>query len=326
MSKFPKNWAGVKLSELALDPKSDIVDGPFGSRLKASEYVDEGIPIARLQNIKRNAFLHKNIRFVSAEKAEEIARHHFVSGDLLVSKLGDPLGKACIAPESLEYGILVADVVRIRPNKNTVDNKFLMYAINSDHVIQQFKRETKGTTRPRVNLTKIRNLDIPLAPLPEQRRIVARIEELFSRLDAGVAALRHAKAQLQRYRQSILSSAFAGGLVLQDPTDEPASTLLERIEEELANTPKKKRPRTKRPASNKQNKTTDMKSLIEVLSSHQDWISAQQAFSEAGVTTGSDTDSVEKIYEELSQSIDRVDVQRRDHEDWLRLISNSKGD
>ena len=70
-------------------------------------------------------------------------------------------------------------------------------------------------------------------PLPEQRRIVARIEELFSRLDAGVAALRHAKAQLQRYRQSVLAAAVTGQLTEawreQHPDTEPAEELLERI-------------------------------------------------------------------------------------------------
>ena len=77
---------------------------------------------------------------------------------------------------------------------------------------------------------------IPLPPLPEQRRIVARIEELFSRLDAGVAALRHAKAQLQRYRQSVLAAAVTGQLTQawreQHPDTEPAEELLERILEQ----------------------------------------------------------------------------------------------
>ncbi|MCU0776477.1 MAG: restriction endonuclease subunit S [Akkermansiaceae bacterium] len=63
-----------------------------------------------------------------------------------------------------------------------------------------------------INQTQLGNFPIPLPPLPEQRRIVARIEELFSRLDAGVAALRHAKAQLQRYRQSVLAAAVTGQL------------------------------------------------------------------------------------------------------------------
>lgn len=93
-----------------------------------------------------------------------------------------------------------------------------------------------GTTRLKLNQGALRTIPVPLPPLPEQRRIVARIEELFSRLDAGVAALRHAKAQLQRYRQSVLAAAVTGQLTQawreQHPETEPAEELLERILEQ----------------------------------------------------------------------------------------------
>jgi len=197
-----------------VNPKNDIVDGPFGSRLKASEYVDAGIPIVRLQNIDRNQFIDKNIKFVTKAKAKEIARHHFVSGDILISKLGDPLGEACIAPQQIPYGILVADVVRVRPDKRKVDTSFLAYALNSAPVVQQFKAETKGTTRPRVNLKKIRDLRVPIVEsITQQRQIVAEIEKQFTRLDAGVAALRRVQANLKRYRAAVLKAACEGRLV-----------------------------------------------------------------------------------------------------------------
>jgi len=204
----------VLLTDLVKNPKNDIVDGPFGSRLKASEYVDDGVPIVRLQNIDRNRFIDKNIKFVTPQKAKDIARHHFVAGDILVSKLGDPLGEACIAPDHLPYGILVADVVRVRPNNAKVDTVYLSYALNSATVAAQFTAETKGTTRPRVNLQKIRDLEIPIAEsLPEQRRIVTAIEKQFTRLEVGVAALRRVQANLKRYRAAVLKAACEGRLV-----------------------------------------------------------------------------------------------------------------
>jgi len=214
MSASMDKLAQVTLTELVVNPKNDIVDGPFGSRLKASEYVDAGIPIVRLQNIDRNQFIDKNIKFVTKAKAKEIARHHFVSGDILISKLGDPLGEACIAPQQIPYGILVADVVRVRPDKRKVDTSFLAYALNSAPVVQQFKAETKGTTRPRVNLKKIRDLRVPIVEsITQQRQIVAEIEKQFTRLDAGVAALRRVQANLKRYRAAVLKAACEGRLV-----------------------------------------------------------------------------------------------------------------
>lgn len=92
---------------------------------------------------------------------------------------------------------------------------------------------TSQTTIPMITVKQVRQIKLSLPPLPEQRRIVARIEELFSRLDAGVAALRHAKAQLQRYRQSVLAAAVTGQLTQawreQHPDTEPASRLLDRV-------------------------------------------------------------------------------------------------
>ncbi len=69
---LPCGWIELEFGDLFALPGDDIVDGPFGSNLKASEYVSAGIPIARLQNIDRNRFIAKNIQYVSNEKAEEL--------------------------------------------------------------------------------------------------------------------------------------------------------------------------------------------------------------------------------------------------------------
>lgn len=94
-----------------------------------------------------------------------------------------------------------------------------------------------GSTFKEISKPKIHNLTISLPPLPEQHRIVAKIEELFTRLDAGVSSLKKAKAQLKRYRQAVLKSAMEGRLTEEwreahKDKMESASVLLERIKEE----------------------------------------------------------------------------------------------
>ncbi|WP_082818814.1 restriction endonuclease subunit S [Cupriavidus nantongensis] len=209
---LPNGWIEVEFGELFVHPGDDVVDGPFGSNLKASEYVSAGIPIARLQNIDRNRFVAKNIQFVTLEKADELERHTFMPNDILITKLGDPLGKACLAPSNIPTGVLVADVVRARVTHCWADVSFLCHQINSDNVVDQFKEQTKGTTRPRVNLTKIRALRMRLAPMAEQARIVAKLEELLSELDVGVAELKAAQKKLRQYRKSLLKAAVEGTL------------------------------------------------------------------------------------------------------------------
>jgi type I restriction enzyme S subunit len=211
--KLPNSWKLASLEDLVRTPKSDIVDGPFGSNLKASEYVDHGIPIIRLQNIDRNMFLLKNIRYVTEQKARDLSRHSFSRGDIVISKLGDPLGEACIVPDALERGIIVADVVRMRVPEGVFNKLMIVYALNSHSVQSQFRRLTKGTTRPRINLNHVRSVRLPVPPRAEQDRIVAEIEKQFTRLDAAVAALKRVQANLKRYRAAVLKAACEGRLV-----------------------------------------------------------------------------------------------------------------
>jgi type I restriction enzyme S subunit len=217
--EIPKGWELVKLGDLVADPKRDLVDGPFGSNLKADEYVDKGVPVFKIQNIRANRFVDSNIDYVKKEKAEYLSRHSFVSGDLIITKLGDPLGLCCKVPEKYSFGIIVADLMRLRPSTLVVDDQFLIYAINSEPVQNQFRAITKGTTRPRVNLTIVREIQIPLPPLPEQHRIVAQIEELLSSLDKGIESLKTAQQQLKVYRQAVLKWAFEGKLTNKNVVD-----------------------------------------------------------------------------------------------------------
>lgn len=151
--------------------------------------------------------------------------------------MGDPLGEACIVPDTLAGGVIVADVVRVRVPEDLVDKLAITYALNSEAVKKQLKDLTKGTTRPRVNLSHIREVRIPLPPREEQSRIVAEIEKQFTRLDAAVAALKRVQANLKLYRAAVLKAACEGRLVRTEAeiarregrSYEPASVLLDRV-------------------------------------------------------------------------------------------------
>ena len=210
--ELPEGWINVHLQDLTLDPRNEIVDGPFGSNLRASEYQHKGIPIIRLQNIDRNFFIEKNIKYISIEKSEELKRHSFISGDIVITKLGDPLGKACLVPSFLNFGIIVADIVRVRISEEFSNKIFLMNFINSPLAISQLEKQTKGTTRSRVNLNHIRSVEIPLPPFNEQRRIVEKIEALTARSRKAREALEAIPNLLDQFRQSVLAAAFRGDL------------------------------------------------------------------------------------------------------------------
>jgi type I restriction enzyme, S subunit len=212
LGSLPHGWQWMKLGELVDDPKQDLVDGPFGSNLKAEEYVDEGIPVLKIQNIKVNRLVDKRMSYVTQKKAQTLLRHSFQAGDLIITKLGEPLGLCCKVPANYPFGIIVADLMRLRPSKAKIFDDYLMYVINSEVVQNQFKKITKGTTRARVNLSIVRDLLVPVPPIPIQHALILKIEELFSELEKGKQQLETAREQLKVYRQAVLKWAFEGKL------------------------------------------------------------------------------------------------------------------
>ncbi|WP_353613463.1 restriction endonuclease subunit S [Mangrovibacter phragmitis] len=209
---MPKEWILGKASDFVVSPKNDIVDGPFGSNLKASEYQLSGTPIIRLQNIKRLHFINKNIKYVSNEKAVELSRHSYKKGDIVITKLGDPLGLACIIPENFQDGIIVADLVRLRINDLAFDKRYLTYLLNSPLVISQLNKHIKGTTRPRINLGIIRDLNLPIASISEQKIIAEKLDTLLAQVDSTKARLKQIPQILKRFRQAVLTIAINGKL------------------------------------------------------------------------------------------------------------------
>jgi type I restriction enzyme S subunit len=142
------------LEELCATGKSAIVDGPFGANLKREDYLEEGIPVLKIQNIKQDYVVIKKMDYVNEEKYQELRRHSFQQGDIVMTKLGDPLGLSAIVRE-LDKGLIVADLVRIRPDKIDVeyrdianfDNQFevMTYILNclSDEQLNTAKKLIK---------------------------------------------------------------------------------------------------------------------------------------------------------------------------------------
>lgn len=171
----------LPLGDLAL-PKGGFVDGPFGSNLKASEYVEVGVPIMRLQNIRPNKYLPKDIKFISKEKAESLSRHWYQPGDVVIAKLG-AVGTACVIPAHCESGVIVADVVRFRGDPKEVSHQYLSHFLNSSEGQRRVLQLSKGTTRLRTNLTDLRSVLVPLPAIDDQIRIahlLGKVEGLLT--------------------------------------------------------------------------------------------------------------------------------------------------
>ena len=198
------------------------------------------VRLIQLADIGEGTFLDKSARFLTRTQAHALNCRFLTKGDLLVARMAEPLGRCCIFPlDGDEKYVTVVDVCVVRLGTSPIDPRFMMYTINSPRTRANIETLSSGSTRKRVSRGNLARVAVPLAPLLEQRRIVAKIEELFSELDKGIESLKTARRQLEVYRQSVLKHAFEGKLTAQwreenkDKLETPEQ-LLARIKKERA--------------------------------------------------------------------------------------------
>lgn len=228
LRRLPDKWEWVYIQDLCID----IFDGPFGSNLKTADYTKKGVRVIRLENVNFLSFVDSKKSFISEEKYRNLDRHTVMAGDIIFSSfIGDKI-RAVVLPKHIEVAVNKADCFCLRVDEDLVSSKWLMYFLANMYVYKNINKLVHGATRPRINTKQLRSLVIPLLPKEEQEAVVERIEFNLSNVKHIETTIDLSITQIEQLRRSILDKAFQGQLVPQDPTDEPASKLLERIKAE----------------------------------------------------------------------------------------------
>ena len=204
--------------------------------LKAGPHHPGGVPLVRVTDVVRGDLSVKLLKHCNPEREAVFARARLATGDLVVSKDGT-IGRVAVVPPALDGANVTQHVLRVAVQQ-VADAYYVMTALRSPRAQAWMKGETKGVALQGVNVGDFRRLPIPIPPLAEQRRIVAEVDRQLSVLDEVGRVVDTNLARCARLRQSILKRAFEGRLVPQDPDDEPASALLDRIKAQVAATPK----------------------------------------------------------------------------------------
>ena len=230
--ELPKEWEWAKLVSLSATVSVPMADGPFGSNLKSSHYTsDKEVRIIQLSNIGEDGqWKEANTKYTTFEHLKTIQRSEVKSGDLVIAKMM-PAGKAIITPNSEKAYVLSSDAVKLVPNKS-INSDLLLKFINSNTFREQVYVEVQGITRARTSLSKLKNYLVPIPPIEEQEKILVVLDkyyELISLVDNEQQSIQKLATQL---KQKVLDVAMHGKLVPQDPNDEPASVLLEKIRAE----------------------------------------------------------------------------------------------
>lgn len=237
--ELPKGWKWVLITDLVEKNKNALKAGPFGSSLKKQFYVKRGYKIyGQEQVICGNPFYGDY--YVNEDKYQELSSNKIRPFDILISLVGT-VGKVLILPENCVAGIINPRLIKVSLDTNVYLPKFFKFYFESSTVKSFYSSKAQGTTMDVLNLSIIKRINFPLCPISEQHAIVAEIESRLSVCDKIEESIEQSLKQAESLRQSILKKAFAGKLVPQDPNDEPASKLLERIKMEKEKTVSKKR-------------------------------------------------------------------------------------
>lgn len=210
IEELPKAWVSAPIGDL-VGQGGVFVDGDW---VESKDQDPEGdVRLIQLADVGDGEFRDRSARFLTTERAHELGCTFLEKGDLLIARMPDPLGRCCIFPlDDKAANVTVVDVCIVRMSTSPIDSKYLMYAINSVGTRNKIAALQSGSTRKRISRGNLATIKLPIAPSNEQRRIVAKIEELFSELDKSIESLTSARLRLKAYRQSVLKAAFTGRL------------------------------------------------------------------------------------------------------------------
>ena len=230
---IPDSWEWVRLGDV-LDVRDGTHDTP--------QYTSEGVPLVTAKNLHNGKINFANIKYISEDDAAKInERSHVNQDDVLFAMIGT-IGNPVLVKTKKKFAIKnVALLKRV----TSIDMDYVCkYILEAKHLLM---KNASGGNQKFLSLTKINKLPFPLPPLEEQSRIAAKIAQLF-------ALLRKVESSTQQYaklqtllKSKVLDLAMRGKLVKQDPNDEPASVLLEKIKAEKDQLIKEKKIKKSKP-------------------------------------------------------------------------------
>jgi type I restriction enzyme S subunit len=220
-NNLPDNWCWAKLEDVSLF----VVD----CHNKTAPYERTGIALIRTSNIRDGNFIWDDLRYVSEATYKYWSKRCYPEAGDVVFTREAPLGEAAIIP--LDRKICLGQrTMLIRTVEDHYLAKFLLISLMDPKFKSRSEEIAVGTGVKHFRVGDVSDLIVPVPPTEEQTEIVRRVEELFTYADRIEARYQAARRRVEKLTPAVLAKAFRGELVPQNPDDEPASVLLERIQ------------------------------------------------------------------------------------------------
>jgi len=186
--RFSEFWDNVDWEEIKLIDVTDkkikwsFIGGPFGSNLKSCDYTPHGIRIIQLQNIGDAEFIDDSKIFTTEQKANELLSCNIYPDEIILSKMGDPVGRACLIPNNHSRYLMCSDGIRLVVDEQLFSKYFIYSLINSDLFRKLLDKTATGSTRKRIGLDDLKNLPMVVPKLKEQQKIADCLSSISDRI------------------------------------------------------------------------------------------------------------------------------------------------
>ena len=208
IGKIPEAWEVKRLKNLCTSNGSMIADGDW---IESPDISDEGIRYYTTGNIGDGVFKNQGDGFISESTFNKLNCTAVYPGDLVFSRLNNPIGRACIIPNNYPICIVAVDNVIVRPDSK-YDKRFLVYISMCPGYQETNMLIARGTTMQRMSRSQLQNVDMPIPPLADQQRIADYLDKKCGEINSLIALQEQMIEKLKAYKQSVITEAVTKGL------------------------------------------------------------------------------------------------------------------
>lgn len=205
---IPVEWEINKIKYTAIEENSLFLDGDW---IESDVIEDEGIRYFTTGNIGTGLFKEQGDGYISPKTFEELHCLKVYPGDLAISRLNEPIGRACFIPDGQEYYVVSVDVVILRPDSN-YDKRYLVYAMNSDGYREHANLIARGATMQRISRSQLGQFFIPVPSFKEQCAIADYLDVECAKIDGIIDDLESQIDILRSHKKSLVTEAVTKGI------------------------------------------------------------------------------------------------------------------
>lgn len=322
LPQLPEGWVWAKLEQL-----TTIGTGVTPLKSKSEYYTNGNIPWVTSGALNEE-FVGEASHYITELAVQECRLKIYPIGTLLVAMYGEGKTRGKCSELTIPATINQAIAALVFNNSALKVKDYIKSYLLCSY--EDMRRQAAGGVQPNLNLQIIGNLHIPLPPLSEQTFINAKLESSIELIENQSTRLKSSLTLLNTQKRNILTEAFQGKLVPQDPNDEAAQVLLEHIQHQReAEALAKKASPKKRPTPKVKKEVNMSKSILDILQQQSDWISGQDLATAFGLNGNSKIEEIEQFYEQLrTLSLDdkikvKSDQQNNKEQDLIKLKDNT---